>query len=116
MPLPDLIPTHQLAYTSSGSALASLYANDDNDEILDYGRIMILEHEPAVQHYRNVFSGEKFKKLFETTEIDENTICVVLFVDGYQLKNMQKAHQVMINCLIMDVHPEHRYVVICKLI
>ncbi|OBZ81041.1 hypothetical protein A0J61_10910, partial [Choanephora cucurbitarum] len=39
----------------------------------------------------------------------DNTICLVIFVDGYQPKNVRKAHQVMINCLVMNIHPKYKY-------
>ncbi|OBZ80112.1 hypothetical protein A0J61_11838, partial [Choanephora cucurbitarum] len=38
----------------------------------------------------------------------DNTICLVIFVDDYQPKNVRKAHQVMINCLVMNIHPQYR--------
>ena len=37
MPLPVLVPHHQISYTSIKQALTELYANDDNLNMLQYG-------------------------------------------------------------------------------
>lgn len=108
MLLSELRPTRQLVYTSLGKALANLWEDDSKEEILRYGSQMTQLQRNGIAHYHDVYSGEKFHQLLERGVVDENTICVVLFVDGYQLKNMQKAHQVMINCIILNVDPLQR--------
>ena len=108
MPLPELIPTRQMAYISLGSALTEIYVDEDRSEMLIEGPSLTEAQQSLVTHYRDVFSGSVYKQLLISGKIRTNTICVIVFVDGYQLKNMQKAHQVMINCLILNVHPEHR--------
>ena len=108
MPLPELIPTRQLAYTSIGKALTELYVNESNADMLAYGSEVIEQHREDIDMYRDIFSGACYQHLLANNDLDVNTICLVVFVDGYQLKNMQKAHQVLINCLVMNIHPEHR--------
>ncbi|OBZ80165.1 hypothetical protein A0J61_11786, partial [Choanephora cucurbitarum] len=108
MPLPELVPTRQMAYISLGSALTEIYVDEDRSEIMIEGPSLTEVQERVVSHYRDVFSGSVYKQLLLSGNIKANTICVIVFVDGYQLKNMQKAHQVMINCLILNVHREHR--------
>ncbi|OBZ80782.1 hypothetical protein A0J61_11169 [Choanephora cucurbitarum] len=108
MPLPELIPTRQMAYSSLDSALTEIYVDEDCSEILIEGPSLTEVQKRVVSHYRDVFSGSVYKQLLVSGKIKAKTICVIVFVDGYRLKNMQKAHQVMINCLILNVHPEHR--------
>ncbi|OBZ80431.1 hypothetical protein A0J61_11520 [Choanephora cucurbitarum] len=97
-----------MAYTSLGSALIEIYVDEDRSEMLIEGPSLTEAQHSLVSHYGDVFLGSVYKQLFLSTKIKANTICVIVFVDGYQLKNMQKAHQVMINRLILNVHPEHR--------
>ena len=94
-----------MAYTSVGKALAELCVNGENNEMLSYREHFFAENGAVVDHYRDIFSGQCYKDLLRRQVVDANTICSVIFVDGYQLKNMQKAHQVMINCLVMIIHP-----------
>ena len=108
MPLPELLPTRQLAYTSIGKALTELYVNDNNAEMLAYRSQVFEQHRADIDMYRDIFSGACYQHLLANGDLDTDTICLVVFVDGYQLKNMQKAHQVLINCLVMNIHPEHR--------
>ncbi|KAI8326684.1 hypothetical protein EDC96DRAFT_453896, partial [Choanephora cucurbitarum] len=107
MPLPALVPQQQMAYTSISQALTQLYVDDDRMEILSY-RDHFFDNAMLNQHYRDVFSGDSYAKLLEKENMRDNTICLVIFVDGYQPKNVRKAHQVMINCLIMNIHPKYR--------
>ncbi|KAI8326706.1 hypothetical protein EDC96DRAFT_581402 [Choanephora cucurbitarum] len=83
MPLPNLIPTRQIAYTSFGSALTNLWADDANAAILDYGHEMTLSQQYAVQHYRDVYSGETFRQLLSEGVVDKNIICVILVLDSF---------------------------------
>ena len=108
MPLPVLVPRRQISYTSIKQALTELYANDDNLGMLQYGHDFMAEELETNDSYKDIFSGKNFRHLLEEKVVHPNTICLVLFVDGYQHKNMQKAHQVLINCLVMNIHPEHR--------
>ena len=108
MPLPVLVPYSQISYTSIKQALTELYANDDNLSMLEYGSDFMKEDLDNNSCSKDIFSGKNFRHLLNEWIIHPNTICLVLFVDGYQHKNMQKAHQVLINCLVMNIHPEHR--------
>ena len=108
MPLPVLVPRRQVSYTSIKQALTELYVNDDNLEMLGYGHDFMTEELETNDSYKDIFSGKNFRHLLKEKVVHPNTICLVLFVDGYQHKNMQKAHQVLINCLVMNIHPEHR--------
>ena len=108
MSLPELIPTRQLAYTSIGKALTELYVNDNNGVMLGYHNEILVQHRIDMDMYRDIFSGACYQHLLANGDVDVNTICLVVFVDGYQLKNSQKAHQVLVNCLVVNTHPEHR--------
>ena len=108
-PLPEFKPTRQMAYTSVGKALTELCVNGENNEMLSYREQFFAENSAIVDHYRDIFSGQCYKDLLHRQVVDANKICLVKFVDGYQLKNMQKAHQVIINCLVMNIYPQHRY-------
>ena len=108
MPLPVLVPHRQISYTSIKQALTELYANDDNLDMLQYGYDSMKEDLDNNSSYKDIFSGKNFRHLLNRKIIHPNTICLILFVDVYQHKNMQKAHQVLINCLVMNIHHEHR--------
>ncbi|OBZ81272.1 hypothetical protein A0J61_10679 [Choanephora cucurbitarum] len=108
MPIPDLAPTRQISYTSVDKALTELYVNENNAEMLAYRDEFFDRNQDKINIYRGIFSGDSYKKLLHDGIVDANTICLVLFVDRYQLKNMQEAHQVLINCLVMNIHPERR--------
>ena len=97
-----------MAYTSLGKALTEIYVDEDRSEMLTDGPSRTEIQERVVTNYRDVFSGSVYKQLLVSGEIWTNTIRVIVFVDGYQLTNIQKAHQVVINCLILNVHREHR--------
>ena len=110
MPLPPLLAARQISYTSIGKALTEIWVDDSRRAMLSYCNEFFTQYRDEVNYYRDFFSGTTYKDLRVKLEgeLDDNTICLVIFVDGYQLKNMQKAHQVMINCLIMNIHPDHR--------
>lgn len=108
MPPVEPVPVRQIAYTSVLSALTELYADDDKLEILRYGENFLNNEPPTNYDYKDIFSGSNYKDLVERTTINANTICLVLFVDGYRNKHSQKSGQVLINCLIMNIHPQHR--------
>ncbi|KAI8326600.1 hypothetical protein EDC96DRAFT_581579 [Choanephora cucurbitarum] len=82
MPLPDLIPTRQIAYTSLGSALTEIYVDEDRSEMLIEGASLSEVQQRLVTHYRDVFSGSVYKQLLVSEKIMANTICVVVFVDA----------------------------------
>ena len=98
MPLPALVAQQQMAYTSISQALTQLYVDDDRIDMFSY-RDHFFDDVSLNQTYRDVFSGDSYTKLLEKDNMRDNTICLVIFVDGYQPKNVRKAHQVMINCL-----------------
>ena len=108
MPLPNLVPCRQISYTSIKQALTELYANDDNLDMLQYGYDSMKEDLDSNSSYKDICSGRNFRHLLNEKIVHPNTICLVLFVDGYQHKNMQKTHQVLTNCLVTNIHPEHR--------
>ena len=108
MLLPVLVPRRQVSYTSIKQALTELYVNDDNLEMLEYGHNFMTENLETNDDYKDIFSGKHFRHLLKERVVHPNNICLVLFVDGYQHKKMQKAHQVLINCPVVNIHPEHR--------
>ena len=108
MPLPVLVPQRQISYISIKQALTELYANDDNLDMLQYGHNFMTKDLQINSDYKDIFSGKNFRHLLKEKVVHPNTICLVLFVAGYQHKNMQKAHQMLINCLVMNILPEHR--------
>ena len=104
-----LSPYKQLTYTSVFESLVDLYADDDKLDILRYGENFLNNNSSADGDYKNIFSSSNYRQLIDRRIVSASTICLVLFVDGYQSKNSQKSHQVMSNCLIMNIHPQHRY-------
>ena len=108
MPLPSLKSESTMAYTSIANALTEFYADPIRSDMLDY-RNHFFDHSASNNQYRDVFSGAAYQRLLNEGVLEDNTICLLIFVDGYQPKHVQKAHQVMINCLILNIHPEYRY-------
>ena len=108
MPFVEPVPNRQISYTSVFSALTELYADDEKLDVLTYGQEFLVNEPTTNYDYKDIFSGSNYKSLVQRTTINANTICLVLFVDGYQNKNSQRSNQVMINCLVMNIHPEHR--------
>lgn len=108
IPLIELAPHRQLAYTSVFESLVELYADDDKLDVLRYGENFVNENSSDESDYKDIFSGSNYRQLIDRNIIRASTICLVLFVDGYQSKSSQKSNQVMINCLIMNIHPQHR--------
>lgn len=108
-PLPALVPVLTLAYTSIAQKLTQFFADETRDEMLSY-RKTFFDDNALNNHYRDYFSGEAYQSLLQRNIVDENTICLVLFVDGFQLKNSSKQNQTMVNCLILNIHPEQRQV------
>ena len=109
MPLPALVAQQQMAYTSISQALTQLYVDDDRFEMLSH-RDHFFDNTSLNHLYGDVFSGEFYTKILQKEKMRDNIICLVIFVDGYQPKNVRKAHQVMINCLVMNIHPQYRLV------
>ncbi|OBZ81089.1 hypothetical protein A0J61_10862 [Choanephora cucurbitarum] len=72
--------------------LTELQADDDTLNLLSYGHDFLTSDYETSSEYKDIFSS-------------------LLFVNGYQNKNSQKSHQVMINCLIMNIHPQHQRVI-----
>ena len=107
MPLPTLIAERTMAYTSIGKALTQRFTNNDRAEMLQY-RKHFFDNSTLNRQYRDIFSGASFKRLLEEGVVDDETICLLIFVDGYQPKHVQKAQQVMITCLVMNIDPESR--------
>ncbi|OBZ80211.1 hypothetical protein A0J61_11740 [Choanephora cucurbitarum] len=83
MPIPDLAPTRQISYTSVSKALTGLYVNENNAEMLAYRDEFFDRNQDEINIYRDIFSGDSYKKLLQDGIVDANTICLVLFVDGY---------------------------------
>ena len=84
MPLPELLPTRQLAYTSIGKALTELYVNENNEDMLGYCNVFFEQHRSDIDMCRDIFSDACYKHLLANGDVDVNTICLVVFVDGYQ--------------------------------
>ncbi|OBZ81363.1 hypothetical protein A0J61_10589 [Choanephora cucurbitarum] len=55
MPLPELLPTRQLAYTSIGKAWTELYMIDNNAEMLAYRSQVFEQHRADIDIYRDIF-------------------------------------------------------------
>ena len=108
MPFVEPVPIRHISYTSVFSALTELFADDEKLDILRYGQDFLTNEPTNNYDYKDIFSGSNYKSLVERTTTNANTICLVLFVDGYQNKNPQRSNQVVINCLVMDIHTERR--------
>ena len=63
LPLPELRPTRQMAYTSVGRALTELYVDEQREAMLGYSAEFFAQHQQLVQEYKDVFSKESFQKL-----------------------------------------------------
>ena len=91
--------------------MTELQADDDTLNLLNYGHDFLTSDYETSSEYKNIFSSCNFRELTQNNIVNLNTIFLVLFVNGYQNKNSQKSHQVMINCLIMNIHPQHQWVI-----
>ncbi|OBZ82378.1 hypothetical protein A0J61_09570 [Choanephora cucurbitarum] len=75
-----------MAYTSVGKALTELCVIDENNEMLSYREQFCAENNNIVDHYREFFSYQCYKDFLLRGVIDGSAICLVIFVDDYQLK------------------------------
>ena len=63
--------------------------------MLQYGHNFMSEDLQINSDYKDIFSGKNFRHLLKEKVVHPNTICLVLFVDGYQHKTCKK----LIKCL-----------------
>lgn len=102
-------PVQKLAVVSVGAALAQLMINDDKISLFDY-RKSLPPFDEAERVYRDIWDGQLIRNMISEGQCfsNENDIGLLLFVDGFEPKNINNHTMTIVHCLIMSIDPSNR--------
>lgn len=102
-------PAQSLSVVSVGAALAQLMINEDKLQLFKYRRTME-PFDEVERIYRDIWDGELVRNMMTEGQCFENKndIGLLLFVDGFQPKNINNHTMTIVHCLVMSIDPSNR--------
>jgi hypothetical protein len=101
----DLKPKQQMTVGSIGAALAEMMFDSEFKQDMDYKANFVDE----AGIYKDVFSGAVYDDLTRRgVSTNKDDIFVIIYIDGFKNKNVQKYSETFIECLVMNTDPSYR--------
>lgn len=106
-------PQQQMTCVSIGAALAELLYDEDSRNAFQYkanvdSTIVGSEANHNESKYTDIFSGKVYQGLYRSGIINNDDICLIMYVDGYQHQHKPNHTLTMIHCIIMNLDPSVR--------